>query len=322
MSSLFKRVMCVAVLALAGLGLLRAALLKYQEKERALREAVQAQLKQSGLTRDAAKAKYPTPQIGLVSSGCLLPGSTGEVVVQGKFAPGTKFVIENDNIEVVKESATATEYRATVKVASGIGPQKGGVWAMAPSGVTASSSSSIAIGGRYEWQMEAQNGWKVVAQAPTNKACGGSSDSEDRYEVSFYRKGEASPFERRKASLYHDPFSRENYRFSISREDPQSASAQQDMMALMQKMADPKLTSAQRDAIMKQIEQAQKQMMANMTKMTDPNYAKQLEAKRLQFGCEHMSLAVAGTNFTGDLQCAPAVGARIPVTGALKYLGK
>ena len=98
MSSSFKRWMCMAVLMLAGLGLLRGALTGFQQKQQALRAASRSELQKLGITRDAAKAKYPTPQITLASSACLIPGGTGEVVVKGKFAPETKFVFETDQV--------------------------------------------------------------------------------------------------------------------------------------------------------------------------------------------------------------------------------
>ncbi|HVX67362.1 MAG TPA: hypothetical protein VHA11_12200 [Bryobacteraceae bacterium] len=323
MSSSLKPLICLAVVALAVLGLARAARFKFQEKQDALRAASRAQLQKLGVTRAAAKAKYPTPEIHMVSSGCLLPGSTGEVVVRGKFAPETKFVFENDSIAVVKESLTPTEYRATVQVAAGTGPQSAGVWAMTPvSGIEARQSPGITVGGKYRWEMKGANGWKVVALAPSSKACGGPPNADDQYEVSFYRQAEATPFEKQRASLYHDIYEEGVYRFSISQEDPHSQAAVQDMTTLMQKLSDPKLTDAQRDQLMKQIETAQQQMQADMAKMTDPNYMKQQEAKRQQFGCTRAELKVTGSNFAGTLQCAPAAGARIPVTGTLTFLGK
>jgi hypothetical protein len=323
MSTSLKRIMYIAVVALTALGLVRAARFKFQEKQDALRAASRAQLQKLGIASGDAKAKYPTPEIHMVSSSCLLPGSAGEVVVKGKFAPETKFVFENDAIEIVKESLTPTEYRATVQVAAGTGPQSAGVWAMTQvSGIVTRQSPGIAIGGRYRWEMAGANGWKVVAVAPTNKACGGPSNAEDQYDLSFYRKGETAPFEKRQASLYSGVYEQGVYRFTISQEDPQARAGVQDMNALMQKMMDPKLTSAQRDQLMKQMEAAQNQMQANMAKMMDQNYIKQQEARRQQFGCTGAELKVTGNNFAGTLQCAPAAGARIPVTGTVTFLGK
>ena len=199
-----KRVAYVAVAALAALGLCRAVVFRFQEKENAIRQANKAQMQKLGLTPAAAKAKYPTPEIGLVSSACLLPGGTGEVVVKGKFVPDTKFIFQNDSLEVVKESLTAGEYRATLKVAPGIGPQTAALVAISPvSGITTRQDRVAVVGGKYEWTMESANGWKIVARSAGNRPCGGTAPADDPYEVLFYRKGEASPFEKRAATLYH-----------------------------------------------------------------------------------------------------------------------
>ena len=136
------------------------------------------------------------PEIGLVSSACLLPGGTGEVVVKGKFVPDTRFIFQNDSLEVVKESLTAGEYRATLKVAPGIGPQTAALMAISPvSGISTRKERAAVVGGKYEWIMESANGWKIVARSAGDRPCGSTAPAEDPYEVLFYRKGEASPLE-------------------------------------------------------------------------------------------------------------------------------
>src|SRR5579872_4059892 len=133
MSNRCRRVVYAGTLVLAAMALSRAAQFRFQEKEQAFRQLCKEQLQKLGLTRDAAKAKYPTPEIQLVSGGgCLTPGATGEVVVKGKFAPDTKFLFTNDHLEVLKETLAGNEYRATVKVASDIGPQVADLMAITP----------------------------------------------------------------------------------------------------------------------------------------------------------------------------------------------
>jgi hypothetical protein len=318
-----KRIVAVAVFAMLGLALGRAGMQRFQQKERTLREECRAELQKLGITRDAAKLKYPTPSISLVTSGCLLPGGTTEVVVKGKFAPGTKFVFENDNIEVIKESLTGGEYRATVKAAAGVGAQTASLMAITPATcLTARAERAVTIGGKYEWVLDSANGWRIVARNPNNTACPAQAGGDNVYEMLFYRKGETNPFEKRKATLYYTPYDSTNYRFNISQEDPRMSGGMEDMQALMQKIMDPKLTSAQRDQLMKRVQQVQEQMQANMKKMTDPSYAQQQEAKRKQFGCADIQLAVQGGAANGTMRCAEAVGTRIAVTGTLKSLGR
>lgn len=318
-----KRIVSVVVFALLGLALGRAGMLRYQEKERALREQCRADLQKLGITHAAAKLKYPTPYIGLVNGACLLPGGTAEVVVKGKFAPGTKFIFENDSVEVVRENVAAGEYRATVKVPTGTGAQTAALTAFTPvTCLTARAERAVTVAGQYEWTLDAANGWRIVARNAANKSCQASSGGEDGYDMLFYRKGETSPFEKRKARLYHDQYSATNYRFSISESDPVLSAGAEDMQALVQKMMDPKLTDAQRDQLMKRLEQAQQQMQAQAQKMTSAGYVQQQEAMRKQFGCRNIELAVAGGAAKGSLRCSVAVGTQIGVTGTVKLLGR
>ena len=307
--------MWMGVLVLVGLGLTRAASSRFREKEEAILSACRAQRGTA-----APAVKLPTPEIHMVSSGCIKPGATGEVVVKGRFPAGTKFVFENDNLEVVKESAMANEYHATVKAAPGMGPQTAAVMGIAPNCRVLRYQDSVAVGGKFEWTMNAANGWKIVARPVGNKACGGKTSSEDPYQMSFYRQGEANPFEKRSANLYFSVYERTNYRFSISEEDPAVQAGAQNFTALMMKMQDPKLTSAQRDKLMEQLQQMQVQMQADMQKMTDPAYIRAQEAKKLEFGCRRIELVAQGGSFTGELSCAQKVGTRIAVTGTLREL--
>jgi hypothetical protein len=315
-----RRIAYTVVLGLAAIAMIRAAQFRFQEKEQAFRQACRDELQKLGITRDAAKAKYPTPAISMVSADCLPPGGSGDVVVRGKFVPGTLVLFANDNLQVVKENLTATEYRATVKVAPDIPPQHADVIAITP--VTAisarSTSGGVTIGGRFEWNLEAANGWRIAARSPANKVCG--KPAEDVYSMEFFRKGETAPFQKLEArhdySLYEGVS-----RFSIT-QPVAGMGNMDDFQTLMKKMMDPQLTDAQRDQLIKQIEKAQTQMQANMQKMTDPAYLKSIEAEKAKFGCERLELRAQAGKLTGEMRCAPAVGTRIALTGTMKFAGR
>jgi hypothetical protein len=313
---LAKRIVFVGVLALLGLGLTRAAKFRFQDKREAVYKACQVQLQKLGIARDAAKAKYPTPEIHMVTPACLMPGGTGEVVIKGKFPPETKFIFENDSIDVVKETLTPTEYRATLKAAPGVGPETASVRAVtAATCITAQADRAAVIGGKYEWTMDAANGWKIVARSMSAKACGGGSSNNDPYELLFFRKGETSPFEKRGGELYFSLYDSTNYRFNISQESGDTRSAQQDAQELMKKLMDPNITPAQREQLMARMQKMQAQMLATMT---DPNYIKNLQAAQKQFGCEAIQLQAQGDTLKGELRCAETVGRRVALTGARK----
>ena len=320
MSVTTRRLAYAGVLTLAALAMSRAAQFRFQQNEQVFRQTCPVQLQKLGITRDAAKSKYPTPEIQMVSSGCLTPGATGEVVVKGKFAPDTKFIFGNDNLEVVKESLAGNEYRAMVKVAPGIGPQTAEVIAITPATcITARRSGAVVIGGRYEWKMESANGWTIVARSPAGKACGGPS-GDDVYAMEFFRKGENAAFEKREAKLYFSLYEGVS-RFDIARA-VQMPGGMEDFQSLMKKMADPNLSGAERDQLMKQLEKAQEQMQAGMKQMTDPSFAKSVEEQWKKFGCERMELSVQAGALTGRMRCAQGVGVNIALTGSLKFLGR
>jgi hypothetical protein len=309
----------VVVLGLLAIG--RAAQFRFQDKEQTIRQACQAQLQKLGLTRDAAKARYPTPEIHMVSSGCLTPGATGDVVVKGKFAADTKFVLANDNLEVVKETLGGNEYRATVKVAPDIVPQTADVIAITPvSGITARSYAAIAIGGRIEWNLQSANGWTIVAHPSANKDCG-SKPVQDVYSIEFFRKGESAPFQKLEARQEFSMYEGLS-RFTITQPDPAMGSGMGDLQALMAKMSDPKLTPAERDRVLAQLQAMQGQMQAHMKKMTDPAYLKSLEEQKQNFGCERIELRMQAGKATGEMRCAEKTGTRIALTGSLRFLGR
>lgn len=318
MSIKYRRIVYAGTLVLAAMALSRAAQFKFQEKEQAFRQGCKDQLQKLGITRDAAKAKYPTPEIHMVSGGCLRPGSTGEVVVKGKFVPDTKILIGNDNLEVLNETLSGNEYRATVRVAPDIGPQTAELIAITPvTGITARQLGALAIGGRFEWNLEAANGWKIVMRSAANEGC--DRRASEVYAVEFFRKGETAPFEKREGKLTYSIYEAVN-RFSLLQADASEGDAA-NFQALMMKMSDPKLPPAEREQVMKQLQSAQEQMMAGIKKAGDPAYLKSLEEQKKKFGCERMELRAQSGKLSGEMRCAEAVGAHIALTGSLKQLG-
>jgi hypothetical protein len=319
MSITTRHVAYAAVTVLALFAVAKSATLRYREKEDAIRQEARAQLQKLGISQAEAKAKYPTPQIRLVSSGCLTPGGTGEVVVQGKFSPGTKFVLESDSVEVVKENLTGTEYRATVRIAPNIPPHNAQVIAISPvSGISDHNSPGVLIGGRTEWDMQAANGWRIVARSPANKRCDGTS-AEDAYQVQFFRKGETAAFETRSARGHYEAYDSTEY-FTIGDMDTSAASQQERFQELMMKMSDPKLSPSEREKVTAELQKAQEQMLASMKNAVAA--AQQAQEKRKQFGCERIELKLQATSVQGTMRCSEAVGTRIGITGTMKSLGR
>ena len=138
--------------------------------------------------------------------------------------------------------------------------------------------------------------------------------------MEFFRKGEAAAFAKREARQEYSMYEGLS-RFTIT-DSAQMPGGAADFQALMTKMTDPKLSSAERDQVMKQLENAQEQMQADMTKMGDPAYLKSVEDQKKNFGCERMELRMQAGKLTGEMRCGQAVGTRIALTGSLKFLGR
>jgi hypothetical protein len=137
--------------------------------------------------------------------------------------------------------------------------------------------------------------------------------------MEFFRKGEAAPFEKREARHEYSVYEGVS-RFTIAEAAPAGGMA--NFQALMTRMADPKLSSAERDQLMKQIEKAQVQLQAEMKKMTDPAYLRALEDQKKKFGCERIELRMEAGRVNGEMRCSDIVGTRIVVTGSVEFLGR
>jgi hypothetical protein len=315
-----KRVVTVSVLILLACAAARAATRRYQEREEAFRKECQTEREKSGLSATDLRAKYPTPEIRMVSPVCVLAGATADVVVTGRFAAGAKFFVENDNFEVIKESVTENQYRATLKAMAGIGPETATLAMINPvTAQTARIANAVRVGGRYEWTMAAANGWKVVARSQATDRCA-PEPAASQYDLSFARPGENAAFEKITGRLGFLPSNQRNYRFDLSSEAPAPAGMEA-YQALMQKMADPKLSAAERDRIMAKLADAQKEMTAALTKLADPAYAKQQaqeqQRREQEFGCRWLEITAEGGKVTGEMSCSEKVGRRLALTGTV-----
>jgi hypothetical protein len=317
MSIPLKRAASLAVLILFVFGLARAATHRYQEREDAFRKERQAELQRLGLSAADAKLKYPTPEIQLASAACVLPGATGDVVVNGKFSPGSKFFVENDNMEIVKESLAGNQYRATVQAVVGIGPETAAIAVISPRGQMARQDRAVVVGGRHEWTLQAANGWKVVALPRRTTACPAGSGDE-AYEISFFRQGEAAAFEKMAGTLGYSQWDSRNFRFSLSPLPKGSLAAYEEVM---QKLSDPKLTAAQRQDLMSKFEPLAARMQAEMNPEAIKRQVAEEQRHEQEFGCRNIGLtAEAGGKVTGELQCSDKVGRRLAVTGTLALM--
>lgn len=322
-----RKISLAAALALAVLGVVRASLEKFDQQRQAIYVAAQAEQKRLGITtRAALGSQYPTPEIALAAPGsgstCAVPGETVQLVIKGKFKPGTKFLLRSDRLEILTENVTPTEYRATVKVPADIGPESADLHAFAPvSAFHSAIDNAVVVTGRYEWHMNVSNGWRIIARLLEDTRCNSGSGGRMKYQLDFFKGAETTPFEKRTATLYFDPYSSENYHFDIDEADA-TGGAQAEMEQIARRFQDPKITPAEMEKLNARIEVLQKQMMEQYQKMADPAWQKQQEQKKQEFGCEDIYLKLTGLQFAGTMRCSEKVGTSLKITGTLKFLGK
>ena len=299
-------------------GITHASLSKYQQKQQAVRDACKAAREQ--LTPPQQKQlKCDTPEISLTAPIMAKPGETVEVVINGKFPAGTNFVFDSDNIEVLKEASNANSYRATIRVAPGVGPETLSVQAYTPVCCkTAYSPTAMVINSTYEWDLKAGNGWTVKARSVAPVP--GSRSSELMYNMEFFRGTETAPFTKRSGTLHPSHSDPPSYYFSIGNQDESQMSPQMEMQAIMQKMTNPNLTDAERDKITKQMEQISTRMTAEVQKMSDPKYIQKLQAQEQEFGCTAINLKVQNGAATGNMLCSEKVGRNLSMTGTMKLV--
>ncbi len=305
--------------ALAVFGVARAANSHYVENRSAFYESQQAERKRLGLTDWAqVKAKYPTPEITLCRAARVVPGATGEVTVRGKFVPGSKFLFENDVVEVVKESATAAEYHATVRVPAGVGPGYSPLHVLAAvSGIEASPPCpAVYIGGKYEWEFTAQNSWRIKLHPKGDPFPKDGTESLS-YTAEFYRGNETNPFEVREVGLgLGGPLHGNSYSGGFSESSNQSG-AMPDMEQIMKKLYDPNTSPEEREALAQKMSEAQEQMMdpVNMMKA-----AQQQQQKDAEFGCKNIRFSDSVDSVEGQISCGQKVGT-ISIKGARRFVG-
>jgi hypothetical protein len=169
--------------------------------------------------------------------------------------------------------------------------------------------------------MNVSNGWRIIARLLEDTRCKSSSGGSMKYQLDFFKGAETTPFEKRTATLYFDPYSNENYHFDIDEADA-TGGAQAEMEKIAKRFQDPNLTPAEMEKLTARMEVIQQQLMAEMQKMTDPAYQKAQEQKKLEFGCEDIYLKLAGVQFTGYMRCSEKVGRELKITGTLKFLGR
>ncbi|RPJ61755.1 MAG: OmpH family outer membrane protein [Acidobacteria bacterium] len=319
-ASVIRRLLFVLVLMVIAAGIVRASLDGFNAKREAIIAACQAERARLGIkSDDVLFSKYPTPEITLITTACVPAAGTGELVVKGKFVPGSKFLLQSDSLEVVKEALTGTEYRATIKAPAAIGPEVADIFVFSPvSGASAHGQKAVVVSGKFEWDLQSANGWRITARpAGPDTRCKSNRQS-IKYNLEFFRGAEKVPFQKRQGELYFSAYSQNPYQLRVEEERP-AEDLQAQVQALSEKMMSPSLSDAERDKLMTQLQTLSQKMVAQMSDMAAvQKQAQQLEQRKKEFGCETLELRIEpGSKVQGEMHCGQLVGRGIDLNGTV-----
>ena len=326
-------------------GVVRAATPKYAQQRQEIFNQCGADRQRLGLSDAALRQRYPTPEIGICKVIKVAPGGTGEVVVKGNFQPGTKFLFDNDKIEVVKDGLVGSDYHATIKVAQSALPDYANVYSYQPVRCMSASCPAVSIAGKYEWDLTADNGWHVKLE-PVDQLAGPPDRTASTYRAEFYHPGEAKPFEVRNvdlachedqcqgvigegtqdAALKQKAVQGMMNRSPAEQQQSQAAvkQAQAEMGDLQKQMQNyTKLSPQEQKALMARMQEVSKKMANAMTPKAVAEAQQEIEKNKQGFGCTGMSLSPKGAVLQGTMACGEKVGQRgqLKLTGSVKYLG-
>ncbi|MFB3906735.1 MAG: hypothetical protein ACE15E_25150, partial [Acidobacteriota bacterium] len=319
--SLIRRLLFVLVLVVIAAGVVRASLEGFNARREAIVAACQAERNRLGIkSDDVLFSRYPTPEISLITTACVPAGGTGELVVKGKFVPGSKFLLESDRLEIVKEALTATEYRATVRAPAGTGPETASVSVYSPvSCASARGQKAVVVMGKYEWDLQSANGWRIKARPGLDTRCNPHEQGTIEYQVEFFRGAETTPFQKREAQLYFSRYDQNPFQLRVD-DEKQSGDIQSQVEALTKKLMKPGISQAEQEKTMAQLEALTQKMVAQMSDLAAvQKQAQQIEQRRKEFGCAVLELRIeSGSQVQGEMHCGELVGRGIKLSGTVK----
>ena len=297
-------------------GIARASNSHYAELRTAFFESQAGEREHLGLTdRKQISARYPTPEITLCHPAHLTPGTTVNLLVRGKFVPGSKFLFENDAVEVVKENATATEYQATLRVPSSVGPGYSPLHVFAAVSGYEATCPAVYIGGKYEWEFTVQNGWRIKLHPAGDTFPTEGSAPEVKYTAEFYRANESKPFEVRefslglKGTLYGNAYSGGLTQSASA----SGGSAGLDMQKIMQKLMDPNTSPQERQELAKHMGDLQQRMLQQTQSVT------QQAQEDAKFGCQNLNFSANADPVEGQVSCGP--NGTLAIKGSRRFVG-
>jgi hypothetical protein len=154
----------------------------FQEKQRAYRA-------KHNLTDDAARAKYPAPDLFIGDEKVVSPGEVTVVTATGKAAKGSFFIFNCDDLQILSVKHTAKAVTVKVKVGAFALPRHCALFAVSPVSVATLEIPALEIVGTYTWNLTLANGMTAVL---TTKAGANGPETRSTWKNGATEVGERS----------------------------------------------------------------------------------------------------------------------------------
>ena len=247
--------------------------------------AIQKGLSEAELLRNAISSPFKG-RVATVQK--VLPGSSISVTVTGDFPAGTTFLSERDAVMISGATQTTTSYSARLTIPQDEAPGYVRLFAITPVGIEGFAAVAL-VDTFYRFDLKSPDGYTVKITPLEKTFTIDNVHASAKYRAEFYRPGQTKPFETltgdqafepgKSPFESHTPYARLDIDFDKSAGSPQA-----ELEALNQKMADPTITAADRNAAMMRMMQIQSKMVEELAKGLQIDSAS-LNKVQDDFGC-------------------------------------
>lgn len=232
--------------------------------------------------------QYPPSAIQPVPIKKIAPGGSTAIALAGIIPAGVTVLSDRDGAVLSAGTMTASSYAARLTVGAGEGPGFVKLHAITPVSNSTTPVPVAFIDTIYRFEFKAADGL-TIKLTPLEKTFALTNEDRDarlQYQAEFYKPGEVKPFEIRSASMLFMQSQEPQLRLDVGIGDSLTTkSATQEMDEIGKQLEDPKITQAQRDALMQRFTKAQMRAMDEMLKGATMEAAKAADKKTEDFGC-------------------------------------
>ena len=252
------------------------------------------------------------------------PGASLAVTIPGDYPAGSLILSERDLVTLSDATMSARSYAARMTVAPDAFPGFSRLFVITPVSYHADFEPRFLpvafIDAVYRIDLTSPDGIlvKISPSERTFTLDQNQMNAEVKYQAEFFKSGEMKPFETLNGKQTFNNANEDSAHFDITFFDA-AGSPQAEIDEISNKLGDPKITAAERDALMQRLLAVQQKMIEEMTKglTTDPA---SLNKKQEDFGCGLMQLyrgSTAGA-VEGTVNCGENFhGGKLTVAGTM-----